>query len=208
MSAAPRDLAVSVFKARTSLWFAGLCWLLAAAGLVVTVATHGLGGLWSIWPLLLLAYVGWALFWQPAVVVDDDGVVLRNPFRTVQVPWPALVTVDTRHALTLVTPRKRYAAWAAPAPGILGTVTARRENVRGLPGTSYGPGSSVRPGDLSHTDSGQAARLVRARWEAKIADGSVVAGEAEQTPVGVSWNWPQIAVGVVLAAASAAVVYF
>ncbi|MBT1002886.1 PH domain-containing protein [Paenarthrobacter sp. DKR-5] len=207
MSAKQHDAGVSIFTARSSRWLAGLCWLIAAAGLVLTLASHGVAGLWSVWPLLLLAYAGWALFWHPAVIVAEQDVVLRNPLRTISVPWAALVTVDTKHALTLVTPGRRYVAWAAPAPGILGTMSARRENLRNLPETTYGPARSVRPGDLSHTDSGQAARLVRDRWERKSADGSLLAGEAETTPVHVRWNWLQIAAGVVLAAASAAVVY-
>lgn len=207
MSAKQHDAGVSIFTARSSRWLAGLCWLIAAAGLVLTLASHGVAGLWSVWPLLLLAYAGWALFWHPAVIVAEQDVVLRNPLRTISVPWAALVTVDTKHALTLVTPGRRYVAWAAPAPGILGTMSARRENLRNLPETTYGPARSVRPGDLSHTDSGQAARLVRDRWERKSADGSLLAGEAESTPVHVRWNWLQIAAGIVLAAASAAVVY-
>ena len=38
-------------------------------------------------PLLLIAYLGWLLFWRPAVVVHDAGVTLENPFRSIDVPW-------------------------------------------------------------------------------------------------------------------------
>jgi hypothetical protein len=34
-----------------------------------------------------------------------------------------------------------------------------------LPESSYGAGGTVRPGDLMSSDSGQAAALVRSRWE-------------------------------------------
>ena len=129
---------------------------------MVTVVTAGPAALAGTAPLLLIAFLGWQLFWMPAVVVHDGGVTLENPFRSVLVPWAALVHVDTRFALTLVTAHKSYAAWAAPAPGIWGGRNARPEDLAGLPDTSLrSRASRCGPGDLKTTDSGQAARLVR-----------------------------------------------
>jgi hypothetical protein len=193
---------VEIFKARTNKWFAGLSWAVAAVGVGATVAAAGPRGLLSTGPLLLLAFVGWQFFWLPAVVVHDAGVTLENPFRSVLVPWAALVHVDTRYALTLVTARKSYAAWAAPAPGIWGGRNARPEDLHGLPDTSYGPGKSVRPGDLKTTDSGQAARLVRGRWRDLVDTGSLAIGEAATTTVTVRHRWAAVAVVVILLAAS------
>ena len=110
--------------------------------------------------------------------------------------------VDTRYALTLVTAQKSYAAWAAPAPGIWGGRNARPEDLRGLPDTSYGPGKSVRPGDLKTTDSGQAARLVRTRWRDLVESGALAAGEAGTAAVTVTPRWAAIAGVVLLLAAS------
>ena len=181
---------------------AWLAWGVGLLGLVVTVARPRSAGLLGTAPLLLVAFLGWQFFWLPAVVVHDGGVTLENPFRSVEVPWAALVHVDTRYALTLVTARRSYAAWAAPAPGIWGGRNARPEDLRGLPDTSYGPGNSVRPGDLKTTDSGQAARLVRGRWQALVESGALAAGEAATTAVSVTPRWAAIAVAVVLLAAS------
>ena len=36
--------------------------------------------------LALVVGACWALFWRPCVVVDDAGVRLVNPFRTIDVP--------------------------------------------------------------------------------------------------------------------------
>ena len=130
---------------------------------------------------LLVAFLGWQLFWLPAVVVHDAGITLENPFRTIVVPWAALVHVDTRFALTLVTAEKSYTSWAAPAPGIWGGRHARPEDLQGLPATTYGPGKSVRPGDLKTTDSGQAAQLVRARWQRPGGKRPLAAGDAADT---------------------------
>ena len=202
MSSAPHAGKVEVFKARTNKWFAWLAWAVAAFGIVVTAVTAGPGALPGTAPLVLIAFLGWQLFWLPAVVVDDHGIRLENPFRSIEVPWAALVHVDTRFALTLVTAEKSYTSWAAPAPGIWGGRHARPEDLQGLPATTYGPGKSVRPGDLKTTDSGQAAQLVRARWDDLVESGRLAAGDAATTPVAVTYRWKAAGAVVLLLAAS------
>lgn len=202
MSSAPHAGHVEIFKARTNIWFAWLSWVVAAFGIVVTAVTAGPGALPGTAPLVLIAFLGWQLFWMPCVVVDDGGIRLENPFRRIVVPWAALVHVDTRFALTLVTADKSYTSWAAPAPGIWGGRNARPEDLQGLPATTYGPGKSVRPGDLKTTDSGQAAQLVRARWQELVESSQLAAGDAATTPVAVTHRWVAVAAVVVLTAAS------
>jgi hypothetical protein len=202
MSSVPHAGNVEVFKARTNKWFAWLSWLVAALGLAVTAAAGGPAALLGTGPLLLIGFLGWLLFWMPAVVIHDGGITLENPFRSVEVPWSALVNVDTRYALTLVTPARNFVSWAAPAPGIWGGRNARPEDLKGLPSATYGPGKSVRPGDLKTTDSGQAARLVRGRWEELVETGALDAGKAESTAVRVTFRWTAVAATAVLLAAS------
>ncbi|MFD1211272.1 PH domain-containing protein [Arthrobacter sp. GCM10027362] len=194
----------TVFRPRSAPWLTGSVWLLAAIGLAVSAAAYGVAGLVRTTPLATLAYLTWWLAWYPAVVVGEAQVTLRNPLATIKVPWDALVTVDTKYALTLVTPRRKYSAWAAPAPGIFALYRARADHASGLPETTYGPAGSIRPGDLSHTDSGAAAYLVRKRWSELLADGTVEAGAADAARVAVRPNWLPIAVAVVLLAAGAA----
>lgn len=67
-------------------------------------------------PVALVVLMAWLAFWRPAVEVSDGGVVLRNVWRTVHVPWPAMLEVDGRLGLRLVTAYGSYQAWAAPAP--------------------------------------------------------------------------------------------
>jgi hypothetical protein len=198
MSTLPHAGNAAIFKARTNKWFAGFSWFVGAAGLAGLLMAGGVAALAGAGPLLLIAYLGWLLFWRPAVVVHDAGVTIENPFRAITVPWAALVQVDTRYSLTLVTPRRSYGAWAAPAPGIWGGRNARPEDLRGLPDSTYGPGKSVRPGDLRTTDSGQAAQLVRGRWQELVEAGQLDTGAAETTPVSVKFRWPEAAVTLLL----------
>ena len=188
----------TVFRPRSAIWFTGVVWAIVAVSLVSSVLTHGPDSLLGSWPLLTIAYVTWWLAWYPAVVIGDHQVVLRNPVRTISVPWNALVTVDTKYALTLVTPRRKYSAWAAPAPGMFGVHRARTDHVQGLPETTYGPAQSIRPGDLANSDSGAAAYQVRKRWAELLAADRVRIGEADSVPVGRTPNWAVLAAGTAL----------
>lgn len=185
-----------VFKPRTSAWFTGVAVLVAVGGLLSVVGTEGPTGLLRGWPLVGVAYAGWWFFWYPAVVLTEDAVTLRNPLASVRVPWSALVDVDTKYALKLVTPSGAYTAWAAPAPGVWGTHAGKPEHVTHLPSTSYGFGGSIRPGDLKNTDSGYAAYLVRSRWQSLVEDGTLDVDHPDRP--GRAWNWPHLGVAVLL----------
>jgi hypothetical protein len=67
-------------------------------------------------PVALVGTLAWLALWRPYVEVSDGGVEVRNVWRTVQVPWPALQDIDGRLGLRLVTTYGSYQAWAVPAP--------------------------------------------------------------------------------------------
>jgi len=194
--------ATTVFKPRTSKVFTAVAFGLTAVGLVSVVVDDGAAGLLAAWPLAAFAFTAWWLFWYPSVAVETSAVTLRNPLVTVSVPWAALIHVDTKYALKLVTPKGSYTAWAAPAPGVWGTYSGRPEHLANLPSSSYGPQRSVRPGDLKHTDSGYAAYLVRRRWEELITAGALDVDLTESALVVRKINWGLILVGAVLTALS------
>ena len=203
MSSAPHAGTVEIFKARTNAWFAWLSWSVAALGIVVTAVTAGPAALAGTAPLLLIAFLGWQLFWMPAVVVHDGGVTLENPFRSVLVPWAALVHVDTRFALTLVTAAQELRGLGRAGARHLG----RAQRPPGGPPGPAGnhatvPASPCGPGICKTTDSGQAARLVRARWQELVESGALAAGDAATTAVKVTYRWAAAAAVVLLLAAS------
>jgi hypothetical protein len=166
---------------------------------LVAVALQGpLAALRTLPWLLLFAGGCWALFWRPEVVVDDGGVRVVNPFRTIDLAWPAILAVDTKWALTLVTSYGRFTAWAAPAPGLRQTLRSSPTETKHLPKSTMRAGG-VRPGDLPSTSSGSAALLIRRKWEELRDAGYLDDPRLERDRAPVRWHVPLLAAGVVLA---------
>ncbi|MCU1584744.1 MAG: hypothetical protein JWM49_1300 [Microbacteriaceae bacterium] len=195
-----------VFRSRFNRVLAVIIWAIdlfvLVTSLVVGEPAETAGGL--VLFTMFTAGLVYALLWRPSVAVSDDGVTLVNVTRTIVIPWAALIDVDTRFALSLRTPRASYSAWAAPAPGRSGLAMARRAERRHGPNahTPTVAGRS-RPGDLITTESGEAAYLVRERWNSLVESGAVEPGVADSTPVAIHWHWFQDAALVILAIATA-----
>jgi hypothetical protein len=168
--------------------------VLCLAALVLAVTDDGVRAVWQVGPwLALVAGAVWATYWRPEVAVDDGGVHVVNVLRTVHLPWPSIQRVDTKWALKLVTAYGSFTAWAAPAPGGLATArAASRGTLRGLPESSYGPGQSIRPGDVPSSPSGAAAGEVRRRWETLRDAGHLDDPHLEFARPPVHWHWPVI----------------
>ncbi|WP_285725935.1 PH domain-containing protein [Psychromicrobium xiongbiense] len=191
------------FRPRNGKILGVVLWVVAAAGLIVPLITRfSLTDVLLALPIVgLLAFCGYWLFWYPEVVVGSDSVTLVNPVRTIEVPWEALITVDTKFALTLVTPVGRFSAWAAPAPGVVTTYRSKPGDAQGLPSTTYGAQGSLRPGDLKRSDSGAAAYLVRSRWAALAEAGALDVDHTENAVVSRQVHWPLVGIAGVLVAA-------
>lgn len=178
-----RGLAIALWSIVALLYVTALfndtSWSARALGLVPTTF-----GVW----------LGWVALWRPRMVIDDDGIEVVNVLHTARLPWAALVHVDTRFALTLVTPGRRIAVWAAPAPGRIGVALARRQEQRhGRSGPTSG-GGDRQVGDLLSTASGDAAYMVRLRWDEMRERGAIALGVADSTPVTVTVHWVSIVV--------------
>lgn len=145
-------------------------------------------------PLIgLVAFAAWAALWRPCVYVNDGAVSLVNVLRTIQIPWAALIQVDTRYSLTLMTPRATYSAWAAPAPGRPVTRRATRREA-----AQRDDAIRVRPGDLPATSSGDAAHLVRTRWDILRNRDAIELGRADQVEEIVHWHRLDLVIWAVL----------
>ena len=153
-------------------------------------------------PLAFVNLLVWEGLWRPLLTITDDGVEVTNPFRSIHIPWNALVNVDTKFALTLFTPGRKFEVWVAPSPGrsfgYRSAAVADREVRLSSPHSS----STVRPGDLVTSESGAAASLVRSRWELLQTSGLIEAGIAHKVAVTVRWHWIVVVALLVLCAAS------
>ena len=170
--------------------------------LVVLAVNDPAGALRALPWLALVAGGCWALFWRPHVLVEDSGVRLVNPFRTIVLAWPSIHAIDTRFALTLITAYGRFTCWAAPAPGARETLRVARAEAKHLP-ASTGFAGTVRPGDIPSTPSGSAALVIRRHWEALRDAGYLENPRLEHDAAPVTWHWGTIAAGAVLAVLAA-----
>lgn len=191
-----------VFRSNTNKFIAIASWCLLGLGVIAAFLTGSPRGLLGLVPIALIAFGIWELFWRPRVDVDDDGVLLVNQFHTIRIPWAKVVDVDTKWALTIVTPDRNYRAAAAPAPGAV-----TRPNMTGAARTGRVSDGSIRKADAPGTDSGDAATIVRTRLQAMAEAGTLPIGEAATTRVTTRVHWLSIAALVVLAAASIAITY-
>jgi len=177
-------------------------WAISAAIAVSLFAIDRPSQLAYLVPLAVVNLLVWEGLWRPTLVIKDDGVEVTNPFRDIRIPWSALVNVDTKFALTLFTPGRKFEVWIAPSPGrsfgYRSAALADREIRRTSPHSS----STVRPGDLVTSESGAAASLVRSRWELLQTSGLIEAGIADTVTVTVRWHWSVITPLVILLAGS------
>jgi len=173
---------------------------LCVLGLGLTVWRDPAAGLRVAPPLAAAAVGVWALFGRPAVLVTPGGVEIRNVLRTIELPWPSIQRVETKYALTLYTAYGAYAAWAAPAPSRAQTLNATSVDFERTPGAVY---RGVRPGDLTHTASGQAALYIRRTWDALRDEGMLDRPRLERDRPRVHWHTTTIAVVLALGVLSA-----
>jgi len=192
---------IKIFRSRFNVLTAIFIWLLCAVATVAVVGTFERTSILALLGPVVIGYFNWIMLWRPMVLVDDDGVRLINVTRTIDVPWKALIQVDTRQALTLCTPRKRYPATAAPAPGRVNMSLVRMGSRANL----GKPERGARPSDSTSTDSGAAAQLVRERWEKLSNAGRIELGAADTTTVPQRWHWKTLALGALLLIASTVV---
>jgi hypothetical protein len=84
--------------------------------------------------LLALAFV-WSVFARPAVVLDAEGVTVRNVMRDIHIPWARLTGVESRWNLKVFAGDRGYTAWA---------ISAQIKPVKRFSGGSFGGLSPLR----------------------------------------------------------------
>lgn len=131
--------------------------------------------------------VVYALAYRPAVVVDDDAVLLRNVVRDIRIPWSAVTDVEREWVLTIEAGQRRYVAWAVSARNPARAGRAARGEAGMLPGVAM-PRIGDSPADSAHQVApGRPSEEVLERWLRR----------RERVPpaeVTVTYPWPLAAV--------------
>lgn len=186
-----------VFRPRGGVVLAAVAIAICAVALIWLLVTDGFGGLllWS-WPIVAFAWLAYALYIRPCVIVTDGFVEIRNPLRSHRVPWGDVDRVESRYALTVRTHSGTVIrAWAAPAPGARQALSTRREDVR----NTFGDDETRRPSDALGTQSGDATAIVMRHLDAFARSGEPA------RPGGTTTTWAVLPAVVTVALLGAAV---
>ena len=153
----------------------------------------------KVWIYVWFGFFAWLLFWNPSIRVSETEIVVDNIFRFTALNWSAIRRIDTKYSLTLETDSGIIRSWAAPAPSRYAGFLANKSEAEHLPESSFIGKGLVRPGDLTSSDSGVAAYVIRSHWE-QLRDKNQLGSE----PVVVTrWAATRIVVFLVLSAAAA-----
>ena len=126
--------------------------------------------------LLFGCAVAWTVFVRPCVVLDQDGVHLRNIVRDVDIPWPLVSDVETRWNLKVWSGDDGHTAWA-----IASQVERPKVHASVLPGLSSkldgftGQGASTPKASTKVTSRMVADAIdeTAADYAAAVADGDL-----------------------------------
>jgi hypothetical protein len=196
------DLRAVTVHSRVNRGIAIASWaLLAVLGVLLALQSQLQGVVAAAIVVAWLAYAAYAGLWAPTLRVDARSAQIHNPLRTISVSWDALIHVDTKYSLTLHTPGRAWPVWCAPqASALVARRAAKRvRDDRDPRDPRNALDSGIPIGDLPGTESGDAAALVRQRWEQRPASGL----DADDVAVPVTVHWGRAAAlvgGPVLAA--------
>jgi hypothetical protein len=136
--------------------------------------------------LLLAVPLVVAFTLRPAVFAGDDRLRVRNPFRTITVPWAAVETVRAGYSTELLAGGRKYQLWALPV-----SLRARKRVARQA-------SRSTAVGDPALGGGGAADRAARAWSDQAVEELRDLAEknasrEGAQGEVVVRWVWEVVA---------------
>lgn len=170
--------------------------LFGSVDLMVEAGTRDLTGA----AILMLVAVLAAIYGvYPAVFSWSDRLVVRNPFRIIELPWDAVTDLTARLSFVAHTETRHFTVWAIPV-----SLRERRRSDRhktrelsqvqraarrGVSPDMYGPSRSYRPADpiaalsfadqaIAEMNSKREARSVKANLAAKAAEAAKAEAQA------------------------------
>jgi hypothetical protein len=149
----------------------------------------------ALFALLLGVPLVTAFTLRPLVRAGEDRLTVRNPFRTITLPWHAVQGLRAGYSTEVLTDGATYQMWAIPV-SLRQRKKAGRQAMRG---TAAGP----RFGPHADADAGPAPRAMADQALDELRDVQERATHRERPqdePVAVRWSYPVLAPLVVGAA--------
>ena len=192
----------TVYRGPGAVFGGAIVFLFCLGGGLDLLIEEGTADLVGVSVLFLVAALGFAYGVYPAAFSGPDALVVRNPLRTIALPWSIVTKVSAQLSFIAFTTGQRYTVWAVPV-SIRDRRKAERTRLRELSrqargdrqragGFSFGAprtSSTSREIDrLSYAD--QALSEMGARREA-WCDRNGIDPEAEPTstePPVITWN--------------------
>lgn len=172
--------------------FGGVLLLAFGVWMVTDAVVHGPGRApWvALSGLLLAAPLVVAFTLRPAVYVSEKRILVRNPFRTVTIPWARVESVEARFSTEVVADGAKYQLWAIPVSmrarkraDRRGTRTMEMDGPPGLFGRTR-TRTVTPPAEPQMATSDQAVLDLRDLAERHADDPEA------QGPITKAWAWP------------------
>ncbi|MGW1980896.1 PH domain-containing protein [Streptomyces collinus] len=169
--------------------------LIGWLGIDALIAGHGRTPWFALAGLILLVPLVTAFTLRPAVFSGEDRLRVRNPFRSVSLPWGEIASVRSGYTNEVVTDSgAKYQLWAVPVSMRDRKKAARRQSGAGRPGRSGGFGMFGGAGAAAADHDGPA----RAESDRIVADLRTTldrrgTAEAAQGEVSARWAYEVIA---------------
>jgi hypothetical protein len=103
-----------VYRGGSALVFGGIIAALCVASAVDLVVEVGTADLVGAAALLVVAGVAVVFGPYPAAFSGEDGLRIRNPFRLIDLPWPAVTDVRTGLSFVVFTAQRKYTVYSIP----------------------------------------------------------------------------------------------
>lgn len=141
-----------------------------------------------------LSVVVYALGWRPAVIADAAGIDVRNPLRTIHLPWNTITDIDATDALRLHAGSVLYRSWAVGRGGAIASAlrgSGRKPTAPGIESTALAELARQSPADYAAATLNDMWRQTRGRTRGSVR---------------ITWAWPEaiVLVAFVVAAIVAA----
>jgi hypothetical protein len=189
----------TVYRGPAALIGGALVVLFCGFGAIDLLIESGTQDLVAAAVLTLVAVLAGLYGVYPAAFAWNDRLVVRNPFRTIELPWDAVTDLSARLSFIAHTESRRFTVWAIPVSlrerrrserhRLRDLSQAQRLAKRGVPAEmlqsrsrrSYDPVERLSFADqaIEEMNARREAYAVQARFKAKEAEQAAAAAEAQ-----------------------------